>query len=65
MDKRARVPGGHGRKRKARGFSESEVELAGLTPSQARGLGVRVDPRRKTSYEFNVETLKKLAEAKS
>ncbi len=44
--------------REGRGFSVSEVQAAGLTPSEARILGVPVDPRRKSSLEENVDTLK-------
>ncbi len=45
-----------------RGFSLSEIQGAGLTIHQARTLGVYLDVRRRTTHEFNIQTLKQLME---
>ena len=45
--------------RKGRGFSLKEVKDAGLTPQEAKTLGLNIDTRRKTSHAENVEVLKK------
>ncbi len=44
--------------REGRGFSISEVQSAGLTPGEARILGIPVDPRRRSNIEENVDALK-------
>ncbi len=44
--------------RRGRGFSLGELKEAGLTPAQAKRLGIYVDKRRKTVYEWNVKALK-------
>lgn len=51
------VPGGE-RWREGRGFSATELVEADISVFEARRLGVPVDPRRKTSYEENVEELR-------
>lgn len=48
-----------GRKqRQGKGFSRGEIRKADSSPAQALRLGVRVDSKRKTVHEENVETLK-------
>ncbi|NOZ59783.1 MAG: hypothetical protein GXO66_09475 [Euryarchaeota archaeon] len=48
-------------KRRGRGFSLAELREAGLTPVQARKLGIAVDRRRKSLHPENVDTLRKIA----
>jgi len=54
----------HGRKgsRLGKGFSRQELQKAGLTPSQAVKLGIRIDIRRKTVHDGNIETAKLMIE---
>ncbi len=47
--------------REGRGFSLTELEAAGIKSFQARKMGLRLDLRRRTSHELNVEELKKMA----
>lgn len=48
-----------GRKqRQGKGFSREEIRKANSSPAEALRLGVRVDSKRKTAHEENVETLK-------
>jgi len=46
------------RLRKGRGFSLKELRAAGLTPSEAKRLGISVDRRRGTAYPENIGVLK-------
>ncbi len=59
MMKRALVKKG-GTLRKGKGFSLGELEQAGVTPEQARRLGIPVDRRRKSVHGENVEALRVL-----
>ncbi len=45
--------------RKGKGFSLGELREAGITVEAARGLGIPVDRRRKSVWEWNVEELRK------
>jgi len=46
------------RPRRGRGFSLEELRAAGLTPSEAKGLGIYVDRRRRTAHPENIGVLK-------
>lgn len=50
--------------RRGRGFSLRELQEAGISPSQAKKLGIAVDRRRKSLHAKNVEELKRLAKQK-
>ncbi|MUN29170.1 ribosomal protein L13e [Sulfuracidifex metallicus] len=52
------------KEKEGRGFSLGEISKAGLTKSEIRILNVRVDIRRKSVYDSNVEALKKLKNEK-
>ena len=45
--------------RMGKGFSTLEIKEAGLSIEEARQLGIRIDKRRKTKWEWNVEALRK------
>jgi large subunit ribosomal protein L13e len=44
--------------RSGRGYSMGEVKALGLSPAEARLLGIRVDLRRRTTWEVNVQRLR-------
>jgi len=52
-----------GKVREGKGFSGEELKAVELTPGKARSLGIPYDPRRKTSHDENVESLKKYLES--
>ncbi len=58
--KAPRLLGGKGaaKLRAGRGFSPSEVKEVGLSISDARLLGIPVDTRRRSSYEWNIKALR-------
>ena len=43
--------------RQGTGYSTTELKAVGLTVKQARNMGIRVDSRRKSSYDKNIEFL--------
>ena len=47
-----------GKQRRGRGFSREEIAKAGSNPNQILKLGVRLDLKRRTAHEENVEALK-------
>ncbi len=49
-------------KREGRGFSLGEIKAVNLTPDKARKLGLRVDKRRKSVHQENIDALKKYLE---
>ena len=51
--------------RAGKGFSLSELKLAGLTPEKARKLGIPVDKRRKSVHEENVKRLREFLAAEA
>ncbi|BDC18585.1 50S ribosomal protein L13e [Acidianus sp. HS-5] len=55
----------NGRKttREGKGFSVGELKAVNLTPGKARKLGLRVDKRRKSVHQENVDSLKKYLES--
>ncbi len=52
------------RLRKGRGFSAGELRDCGLTISEARKKGLRVDELRRTKHEENIKALKRWLEFK-
>ena len=44
--------------RDGKGFSTEELATVDLSIGKAKSLGIPVDPRRSSSYEENIETLK-------
>jgi ribosomal protein L13E len=47
-----------GKQRQGKGFSREELKKAGSNPKQALKLGIRLDLKRRTAHEENVEALK-------
>lgn len=46
------------RMREGRGFSEAELKEAGMALADAKRLSLRIDPRRRTKLDENVQALK-------
>jgi large subunit ribosomal protein L13e len=46
--------------RRGKGFSLAELREAGLSPVEARRLGIPVDKRRRSKHNHNVEILRKI-----
>ena len=44
--------------RRGKGFSRSELQSAGIAPSDAKRLGVLVDKRRRSAHRINIDALK-------
>ena len=55
-----RVHRGRATSRPGRGFSEPELQQAGITMDRARRLEIHVDLRRRTVYPANVDLLRSL-----
>lgn len=55
---KAMVKSPKGELRPGRGFSIGEVKAVNLTVEEARLLGISVDTRRKTTWDWNVKALK-------
>jgi ribosomal protein L13E len=53
-----------GKQREGRGFSRGELAKAGSHMKEALKLHIRLDPRRKTVHDENVEILLKLLETR-
>ncbi len=54
----------NGKTKCGKGFSRDELAKAGVSPFQAKQLGLPVDFRRKSVHESNIESLKAHAAAK-
>ncbi|XHH10008.1 MAG: ribosomal protein L13e [Candidatus Bathyarchaeia archaeon] len=54
----------NGKTKNGKGFSPHELAKAGVSPFQAKQLGLPVDFRRKSEHESNIEALKAHATAK-
>jgi large subunit ribosomal protein L13e len=48
------------KKREGRGFSLLELEVAGINIENARKLGIRIDKRRRSCHQENIELLKNI-----
>lgn len=57
---RAKVQGGNGKIRDGRGFSQKEVEAAGITNKDLAAQGLIYDARRRSCHDDNVAQLKAL-----
>ncbi|MCC6013359.1 MAG: 60S ribosomal protein L13 [Candidatus Verstraetearchaeota archaeon] len=48
------------KKREGRGFSLLELKAAGISEKEAKKLGIRIDKRRRSCHQENVELLKNI-----
>ncbi len=53
----------NGKQSVGKGFSSNELREAGLNKQQAKQLGIRVDIKRKSTHQENVDCLKSHAKA--
>ena len=53
-----------GKQRRGKGFSRNELKKAGSNPKEALRLKIPLDIKRRTIHEENVETVKRLLEAR-
>jgi ribosomal protein L13E len=59
----SRVHNGRILVRIGRGYSRRELQAAGLSLASADRLGIHVDQRRRTEYDFNISRLKEISPA--
>ena len=52
----------NGKQSIGKGFSQTEIEKAGLNKQQAKQMGIRLDAKRKSLHEENVTALKEHTE---
>lgn len=55
---KATVINQNGKEKSGKGFSINEIKQAGITKQQAQQLKLPIDPRRKSTHENNVQTIK-------
>jgi ribosomal protein L13E len=55
---KATIQGKRGKQRSGKGFSKDELKQANLTQKDALRQKIPIDPKRKTTHEENVQTLK-------
>jgi large subunit ribosomal protein L13e len=48
----------NGKRKAGQGFSPNELKGAGISKQQAQQMGLRIDMRRKTSHQENIDTIK-------
>ncbi len=48
----------NGKRKAGQGFSPDELKAAGISKQQAQQLKIRIDMRRKSSHQENIDTIK-------